>query len=380
MTTVKSLKPKTSIDDTDNVYYNIKMTNRGIGLFEVANFSVNRTSPIINDPNQYELAVTRFSVPASNIPIMVWGDQPYQPNPNLPNYNPSGKTDKFSISMTFDGYTVTKLLQFIPNTTGNDFYGNTIWNYQEFIDIINVALQECFSNNGGDGVKDVKPLAPPTTAPFMVYNPEDRLCSIYAETAYDTGNPSLFLPPTPPPAPTIQVYFNTALFTYFPSFQSFEQEELEPLAHQILFKNLFTNNTTYLGNPYYIMTQEYSTLALWNDFTTIVFETDSIPVEPEFQPSQNDVTRRIITDFEPFEDINNRETFQYSGSGWKRYYDLKSHYPLSTIDMRAYWEDRDGQLYPIYIGLDEALTMKLLFRKKTSLTLEETFYPDVNDD
>jgi hypothetical protein len=362
MTTIETKRPEVDIDDTNNVYYNIRIVNRGdpsaVGQsqFSQAVYNVNRTSAILENPNDYELAVVRFSLPASNIPIMVWGDQPYDKKTN-----PSSKVDKYVISMSFDGADVSKVLNFIPNSSGNDFYGDTIWNYQEIIDIINVAFLECFND-----LKVLKPLAPPSSAPYMIYTATTRLCTLFAPQTYDIGNPAI--PPAPPP--TIQVYFNSALYTLFPSLPSFEQEELEPLSHQLIIKNNFNNSTTIGGTPYYFMEQEYSTLALWNDFSKIVFETDTIPVEPEYQPSQNDTTRRLITDFEPVEDINNREQIQYFGTGWKRYYDLRSHYPLKSIDIKAYWEDNDGKLYPIYIGSDEALTMKILFRKKITKQLE----------
>jgi hypothetical protein len=100
---------------------------------------------------------------------------------------------------------------------------------------------------------------------------------------------------------------------------------------------------------------------------------DTIPVEPEFQPTLNDTTRRLITDFEPIQEIDNRENFQYFGSGWKRYYDLKSAYPLREIDIKAFWEDKKGAVYPVYIGDGESLTLKLLFRKKLALQLEREF-------
>ena len=364
ITTITPKLPDSRIDDTSNIYYNIRIVNDSKSLFKTATYSVTRTAPIVDKPDDYELAVVRFSVPASNIPIMVWGDTPYDVKTN-----PSSKVDKFSVSMTFDGATVTKFLQFYPNTTGNDFYGNTVWNYTEFVQSINGALADAFID-----MKIAKPAAPPTTAPFMIYNSSNRLCSLLAPQTYLIG-----LPYEAPIPATVQVYFNTALYTYFPSIMSFEQEELDPLSHQILFQNQGDNLRVIGAVTYIEIVQEYSTLALWSDFTTIVFETDTIPVEPEYQPSQNDTTRRLITDFEPLEDINNREKFQYFGSGWKRYYDLRSSYPMREIDIKAYWEDRDGKLYPIYLGADEALTMKILFRKKLPLQLANALYGTADD-
>ena len=351
MTTISVPKPTIMKNEVNNVYYNIRIVKKLQDRFTPAVYSVNRVSPIIDVPNDYELAVVRFSIPASNIPIMVWGNSPYDSKTN-----PSSKVDKLSITLSYDGLDVTEILQFIPNTIGNDIYGNTIWNYQEFIDIINVALDNAFTT-----LKTAKPLAPPTEAPYMTFNAQSELCSLYAQQLYDTTTT------------TILIYFNNPLYQFFPSFQAFGLDPSLPKAYQILVKDN-KNNTPISPVGYYVMLQEYTTLSLWNDFTTIVFETDTLPVEPEFQPSQNDTTRRIITDFEPLADINNRQAFQYFGSGWKRYYDLKSAYPLSSVDIKVYWEDRDGKLYPVYLGVDEALTMKILFRRKIGLQLEQAFY------
>jgi hypothetical protein len=357
MSVVEVKKPTKHKDDIDNVYYNVRIRNTTLALYKPAVYSVNRVAPILEKPDEYEMAVVRFSVPSTNIPIMLFGEQPYDPITN-----PSSKVDKLIISMSFDGAVVEKPLLYQPVASADSsidaLYGPAIWSYQQFIDMINVALKSCF-----DDLKALKPLAPPTIAPNMIYNPVTELCSLYAEQLYDTGNPAL--PPAPPA--TIKVFFNNALHAYFPSLQTFEQEDLEPQAFQLLIKNNFNNSATISGTPYYYMEQEYRTLELWNDFNNIVFETNSIPVEPEFQPTEKDVSRRLITDFEPVENINNRQKLQYFGVGWKRYYDLKSAYPLRRIDLNIYWEDNEGKLYPIYISYDEALTIKILFRKKHTL-------------
>jgi len=357
---------RNAVRDDDNVYYNIRINKSNNQLFSPAVYNVSRTAPILDNPSNYELAVVRFSIPASNIPIFVWGDDPYDPITNS-----NSKVGRLSITLSYAGVNYTQILEFIPNSSGNDFYGNTIWNYQEFCDIINQAFNKAFYSDYPTNTVLRFPLAPPTTPPRINFNPQTQLCSLVCETAYNTGEDWLGGTPA---IDTIKIYFNIPLYQYFPSLKSFEQEELEPLAHQIIVRN--TGNNSSITNPslpagFFYMEQEYSTLALWNDFKTIVFETDHIPVEPEFQPTINDTTRRLLTDFEPLSDINDRQAFQYFGSGWKRYYDLKSHKSLNQIDLRALWEDKDGNLYPIYLGADEALTMKLLFRKKTALQLDD---------
>jgi hypothetical protein len=295
------------------------------------------------------MAVMRFSVPALFIPIFLWET----PTP-------------FEVSMRFDGEYITQELEYIPHATNpnNPPYGEAIWNYQQFVDVINQALKKCWDN-----MVIAKPAQPTTEAPFFTYDAKTQLCSLNAEKLYDDTTNS------------IEIFLSKRLFILFPSLQEFV-ETLSPVltVYKIPIKNNNNNSTTYNGLAYFAMEQEYSTLALWNDFTTIIFETDSIPVEPELLPTQQNATRRLLTDFEPISDINNRQTFQYFPQGKVRYYDMKSSYPMNRVDLRVYWEARDGRVYPLYIGQTEVLTLKLLFRKKSVLQIERAFFDTEDDD
>jgi hypothetical protein len=112
------------------------------------------------------------------------------------------------------------------------------------------------------------------------------------------------------------------------------------------------------------MTEEYSTLFLWNDLQKIILETDSIPTAPELLGSQTNKTRKIITDFEPLSQINDRSTIQFFPQGALRFYDLISNYPLTNMNVKIYWADKAGTQYPIYLNNTDNLTIKLYFKKK----------------
>jgi hypothetical protein len=323
------MEVKTHVDRSeDNIYYNIRITSETNG--ELAQYSENRVSPIIQEPSKYKLAVERFRIPAVNIPIMRW------------------KPDFFKVTMSYAGTDITETLQFIPNSTDPDFYGDAIWNYQEFIDIVNKALSDAFTT-----IKGIHAGAPPTEAPFLTYEADTQLFTFNAEQLYDTTGPA-----------TINIYFNPELYLLFPSFPTFADHTGSPeKEYQIIVKNNFNNSTTINAKAYYSTKQEYTTLFLFNDLVSIAFETDSIPVTNEKEGDQRNVVKRLITDFEPLEDINNRQAFQYFPQGPLRYYDMNSVYPLSRIDLRVRWVDKNNESYPIYINKNEALTVKILFKK-----------------
>lgn len=330
-------------DSDENVYYNIRIENiqeQPINAY----FSENRVQPIIDKPCDYELAVVRFSIPAYTVPIMFFRDD-----------TGDFKDEFYSITMSFDGHDENERLQFIPNDDGtNEIYPGKkcIWFYQELVDSLNNALKTAF-----DKMKIAKPLAPPTEAPFMVFDPVTQLFSLYAEKLYDTTG-----------VPTIEIFMNPILFKLFSTLRVIERDVAVPpyfeKNFQLVIKDNKLNSTTYNGKDYYIMIQDDKSLFLWNDLQNILFETNTIPVNPEFMGSQNNTIRRVITDFEPLSDVPSHQVIQFYPQGPLRYYDLKSNYPLTAIDLRLFWGDSKKRIYPIKLTNGDVMTCKLLFRKK----------------
>ena len=330
----------------ENVYYNIVIENNSPKDIDQALvpalFSENRVQPILDNPCDYELAVVRFSVPAYTIPIMFFR-----------NDEGDYKDEFYSVTLSYDGHDENERLQFIPNDDGTPLYGKpAIWFYQELLDSLNNALALAFTN-----MKLAKPASPPTEAPFMTFDPVTQLFSFYAEKLYDING-----------APTIEIFFNPILFKLFSTLRANERDiAVKPYYEknfQIVVSDDKLNSSTYNGKDYYIMKQSNDTLYLWNDFQSIVFETNTIPINPEFLPSQNNVIRRIITDFEPLSDTPSHQVVQYYPQGPLRYYYLKSNYPINAIDMRVLWGDTRRKTYPVLLTTTDILTCKLLFRKK----------------
>ena len=312
--------------EDDNIYYNIRIKGSDQN-FNRAKFDVNSIETIVENPLKYELAVIRFSVPTTVIPIFLWKGDEF-----------------FSVKMTYGASEVNQFLTFSPNSN-NKLYGDAIWNYQEFVDIINVALEDAYL-----ALKVLEPLMPPTEAPFITYNPETSLLTWNIEQVY---------------ANTTKVFFNENLYLLVPSFQNYDQF-ISPGVYffQMLCKDNRNNSTLIKGKNYFSTKQEYPTLFLWSDFQTILFETNLIPVNPEYLDTQDNDTRRVLSDFQPLEGQNDRTTIQYFPAGPLRYYDLTNNNELSDIDLNVLWEDKNGISYPLYLSNDDVLTMKILFKKK----------------
>lgn len=322
-------------DTSDHIYYNVDIRKppEYANLPFAAIFNETRVDTILKDPSKYELSVVRFNIPAQNIPIFLWVD------------------NAFSVSIKYLNFTFTTVLQFIPNSPGGsyDYYGPSVWNYQDLIDSINVGLLASFNAFVAGTPAFV---GKPTLPPYMIYTASTELCALVAPIAYDTtiANP-------------VYIYFNDNLANYFPALQNFGTAD--PILNKwIRVKNNFNNKSTIAGNDYYVITEEYSTLFLWNDLQKIVLETDTIPVNSELLGSQTNKTRKIITDFEPLSSVNDRSAIQFFPQGALRFYDLISNYPLTNINIKVYWQGKNEKVYPIYLGDTDNLTIKLYFKKK----------------
>ena len=64
-----------SQSEATHIYYNARI-NAELESRKQATFSVSRVQPILSKPNDYELAVIRFSLPSTSIPLFVrWNNR-----------------------------------------------------------------------------------------------------------------------------------------------------------------------------------------------------------------------------------------------------------------------------------------------------------------
>lgn len=335
--------------DSQNEYYNII---KKFDSFGQASFKATRVQPILKRPQDYEIAVVRFNIPASLLPIFFWKDD------KLGN-------SIYIATLEYDSVLYSRNLEFIPNEpVGKELYGKkTIFTYQEFLDSLNNA----YANILNDINTAIAPAPPLTTVPpVFTYDAKSTLFSYYVDPSFysiDTTSGSLT-------TPDIKIFMNEDLYFLFGTLRNIETSD--PVArNQLIPTSIFNRQVTINAQLYDVIVQDTTTTSLWNTLFSIEFETNTIPVNPELLPTQQNIIRSVLTDFEPRAGEFSREAIQYQPQGALRFYDLNSSYPLNSIDLVIWWVDTDNIRYPLYVSKNDLFSVKLRFRKKGNIYVDD---------
>lgn len=374
--------------DSNHIYYNISIVNNDVTGAKPAPpiiFNEIRNAPYLANPQDYFMSVIRFSLDSSTLPIFIPQAQTGQPDPNKLIY---------SVTLEYTGnngtYTQLTNLTFVPQNVNsnvarpplvsmdvtNDYY--YLFSYEWFVDIVNQAFVNCFQalvqqiQNGGD-------TPPATLPPFLSWNSNTFKATLNVPNAstpgeYDYKNPS-----------GIRIYMDAPLYNLFSSFKSINLGYTP--SNILLGKNFQLAITNENGlnirtgtPPYMLMEQEYSTTPLWNPVQSIVFTTGFLPVVPELTAvpqvygSDNNFTSignnsnitNTLTDFQVGLTTGSeyKPLIQYTPAGEYRLVDLFGNNPISSLEVRIFWKDAYGNLYPFLLGPDCNASVKILFRKK----------------
>lgn len=331
-----NLKP-----DEDNIYYNLKV---GQDIAEApvdAVYSENRVQPILQNPSEYELAIVRFSVPTTQIPMFFF------------------EQNKWSLTLTYNNVNYLEYLQFVPNSSQTT---NNIYVPQEFINSINNAFTDAFT-----ALKTANPAILSTAAPQMTYDPVTDLITLNVQQNYLVDG--------------VDIYFNNSLNILLYSFQNFyNASPPSQQVYRIIVADRGGLNTGTLGSqPSYLMKQEFPTTFTWSTAKKIRFETSSIPVVRELEGSQKDVTSSLLTDFD-FPSVRyTRDPLIFFPQGPLRWQSMQSDYPLNKIDVQVYWVDKTDKKYLLQIVGNEYCSLKIHFRRRPALTLKEYIQNDVDE-
>ena len=354
-------------------------------------YGVTKTEPILHNCSEYYCSVIRFTIPLDEVPLLICPIVPNQANPNLTpliigiqNGPDTLPTSFFSTNLIYlPQNSFTAPTQNQPTQVITPYY--FIYSYQNLVDMINVALASSYVASG------LSVLNPGYLAPYMQFDPLTGLFSIIIPSFMISSFPS----------PSIGVYFNTPMASFLTSFNIFGDVSEIPVVHPFGNDFFFVFNASIVNqfyppgvtvpattippvfpatSFYYKFTQEYSILEYWTSLRKILIFSNSIPVKNEYVPATNNlvnsinvdqsgvnVSYPILTDFVPnvsFIAGESRSIAYYVPSSQYRLVDLISTNPLQKIDIRIFWEDRDGNIYPLLISIYQQASLKLGFFRK----------------
>jgi hypothetical protein len=306
------------------------------------NFKQNVSQPILNSTNGYQLSIIRFSLNTETLPVFI---------PTMQNKT----TTIYSITMEYNGQQYQKFMEFAPQNLNpvdaDEYY--YIYNYQYLIYLVNKCFADCYA--GLNSVVTGTQLTGQT--PTMSFDSATQKCTISFDTSdfgYNETN-------------KINIYMNNAMYALFASLPSSIMNK-DNLGMDYQLDTRLTQSDGQLS-------QEYSTVPLWNPVSSIIFTSNLIPIcHSEAPPievyengsllnnSSSSDKRSVITDF-----IANDLLFvpyiQYSASVY-RYLSLKPNVPIGNLDLQVLWTDkRTGKLKPVYMGVGGACNVKILLSR-----------------
>jgi hypothetical protein len=207
------------------------------------NFMQNSSQPFLKSINGYKLSIIRFALNTETLPIFI------------PTIQSKNKTI-YSITMGFEGIYFQQFMNFEPQNLNpvdpDEYY--YVYNYQYLIYLVNKCFVSCLAGLAQltTGLTDINPK--------MTFDSETQKCTITLDNSFYGYNETN----------KINIFMNYAMFTLFSSLPS------NIINKNILGMDLQLNNL--ISTDTNVLTQEYSTTALWNPISSIIFTSNLIPM------------------------------------------------------------------------------------------------------
>lgn len=376
-----------TVRDNDNIYLTIDIDHPNVDSTAIPagatinsapiqmDYTATKNIPILNRCSDYYCAVVKATIPLDELPIMIM--------PIVPNQPDSDKTP-FVIGIKYNGVHYSQYLEYIADNTLTAPVQNVpyqvitpyyyVYSYQVMIRMLNITLETVYTASGIPALF-APGTAPP--APYFYLDPVTSLISLICPRIFTE------LPAVAPLLTMPTIYMNTSLNSYLDSFETSFQGYDKLFGEEYVFIlngiGYPTNNMGYAPfgiaatNPpsFYKFTQEYPSLEYWVSLRKIIIVTNTIPVNLESVPTANvDINSQVpvlvaLSPAVPSVSGQTRAILNYDPSPQYRLVDLISENPLQTINIRVYWQDRNGDIYPLLLSVFQRTSIKLGFFKKS---------------
>ena len=388
------------------VYYDLQIKNLANNkvpdnLIQLK-FDEQRTSPIIDQANAYDMSITRFQCDTYSLPVYVAEikenslDRDTMLHDLILIYD-NGTDRRFmgltTLIWTPVDDTITPPIP--PSQTPNGYQVDSqyywCFDYDHVLKIVNTALNEAMDKLKADALLNPA-IYPPDFAdvqnPFMSWNDDgSNTATLYSRAdLFNTANQPTAL------NPLIEVYFNPTLYSMFNSLpikKSFLVDNGTVLGppnyppyYQIMIDS-FNSAKTKQGlfnvqNERFIATrQQYSTISEHTPVSSLIFTSSTLPCvitnlsNPQLYQNNNLIQlsrpgnnfANIITDLTTDEQ-SYRGSILYFPTAEYRWISLTTSQPISQVDIQVYWKSKIGQLIPFTLPSGGSCSLKILFRKK----------------
>lgn len=325
----------------DNIYIDLLCTNTSQTTTNhrvAVKFMQNQTKQILKSTDGYKLSIIRFYLNTETLPVFIPAMQSRNSN-----------TTTYSITMECNGKAYQQFMQFEPQNVNpidpDEYY--YIYNYEFLIYLFNKCLTSCF--NALSQQTQLPTSAPPT----MTFDRDNQKCSISIDDSVYGYNESN----------KINIYMNYAMYTLFASLPACVVNK-NGLGMDYQLNNLISQETT-------ILQQDYSTVALWNPVSSVIFTSNLLPIYASETPpiqvyqngnllnsSANSNFLNILTDFIA-NDMNFVPYIQYSPAVY-RFISLKHGSEIQNIDHQVMCQNKNtGILKPLYLSPGCSCSIKL---------------------
>jgi hypothetical protein len=362
------------VSGEDHLFYEITIYNPTTATAPIpAYFSETRTQPLISKPEDYNVAVARFSIPSVAIPTLI-AESPTSPTAWYVTL------EDVSTGILYSQVVTAPVASNIPQ------YANYIFSIDEFLYGVNQAFALAF-NALIAAHAGVVP-----AAPFMYWDAATRLFTILATPDYQTGYATY---PATPLTPVVKVWMNTSLYNNFQGFTTFlnSYNAIDHRDVQFLFQDEGNNHYTYqfVGSSYapppppavqWLQNTQDAVSSALSDIKSLLITSGSLPVigqqisisngsvpiaPGEMSTFGKSASLPILTDFYPTVDTfispSATSAFQFNANLY-RLVPLTGTQPLARVDFTAIWANHQGVPFQVYIPPGEVFNLLLVFIRK----------------
>jgi hypothetical protein len=369
--------------EPDYIYYDMLYNNYQSTTQEPAQleFRETRNTPLIYNPDNYNMSITRFQIDTPSLPSYVASIQPNQGDRDLMIHsitltymNAGVETDTAPVYLRWIPVHKEVALPPAPNANADGFQSDSLYYYgYSFMNVVNIintafttAMTALKAAVGGLNTVD---------APFMYFDEVKKTFAIVAENQYYNVNN----------ATHIRIFFNRSLFGIMNSFPMFRYSITDPnnkiyqirmddeKGYNLIQKALIGSNKVMIE-----LHQEYPTISNFCPISSILFTTTQLPIVANnlsapltfsnnrliTDSNRNSLTAQIITDLANNDDFSYKPNLLYAPSAEYRRISLASNRPINNIDIKVYWMDRFGNLKPFYLWSGGKASIKIMFEKK----------------